>query len=69
MPMEYIVPSLRIATITSMADRGALEERLAQLAELEEEWFLVEFHHNYRNNMRKRGMIAISRCTPSRRMI
>jgi len=52
-----------------MADRGALEERLAQLAELEEEWFLVEFHHNYRNNMRKRGMIAISRCTPSRRMI
>ncbi len=31
MPMEYIVPSLRIATITSMADRGALEERLAQL--------------------------------------
>lgn len=29
MPMEYIVPSLRSPEITSMADRGALEERLA----------------------------------------
>jgi len=44
MPMEYIVPSLRIAVITSMVDRGALEERLAQLEELEEEWFLAGFH-------------------------
>ena len=27
--MEYIVPSLRIAALTGMMDRGALEERLA----------------------------------------
>jgi len=44
MPVEYIVPSLRIAAITDMADHLALEERLAQLEELEEEWFLAGFH-------------------------
>eukprot|EP00253_Pinus_taeda_P033738 PITA_33738 len=44
MPMEYIVPSLRIAALTGMTDWGALGERLAQLAELEEEIFLVGFH-------------------------
>eukprot|EP00253_Pinus_taeda_P029844 PITA_29844 len=37
MQMEYIVPSLRIATFTGMADCKALEERLAQLMELEED--------------------------------
>ena len=36
MPMEYIIPSLRIAVVTGMADRAALEERIAQLKELEE---------------------------------
>ena len=38
MPMEYIVPSLRITVLIGMTDREALEERLAQLEELEEEW-------------------------------
>jgi len=42
--MEYIVPSLQIAAMTGIADREALEERLAQLEELEEEWFLAGFH-------------------------
>jgi len=42
--MEYIVPSLRITMITGMADRGALEEWLTQLEELEEELFLAGFH-------------------------
>jgi len=37
MPMEYIVPSLCIAALTGMADCRPLEERLAQLAELEED--------------------------------
>eukprot|EP00253_Pinus_taeda_P016627 PITA_16627 len=36
-PMEYIVPILRIAALTGMTDRRALEERLAQLDEIEEE--------------------------------
>jgi len=33
MPMEYIMPSLRITDFTGMVDREALEERLAQRME------------------------------------
>ena len=43
-PMEYIVPILRIAALIGMMDRGALEGRLVQQDELEEERFLVGFH-------------------------
>jgi len=32
-PMEYLVPSLRIASFTHMDDTGAVQERLAQLVE------------------------------------
>ena len=34
--MEYILPSLRIAQITGMADIDTVHERLAQLLTLEE---------------------------------
>lgn len=44
MPMEYIVPSLHIVVLIGMTNRGALEERLAQLEEIEEERFLARFH-------------------------
>lgn len=44
MPMEYIVPSLRIVVAIGMVDCGTLEERITQLEELEEERFLVGFH-------------------------
>ena len=44
--MEYIVPSLRIATITEITDTGAVEERLAQLIQMEEEQFITGFHQN-----------------------
>lgn len=44
MPMEYIVPSLRITTFTGMEDHKALEEWLAQLMELEEDRFLAGLH-------------------------
>eukprot|EP00253_Pinus_taeda_P019515 PITA_19515 len=44
MPMEYIVPNLHIVAFIGMTDRGALEERLAHLVELEEESFPVGFH-------------------------
>jgi len=37
MPMELIVPSLRIVALTDMVDHNALEERLAQLMEIEED--------------------------------
>lgn len=43
-PMDYIVPSLCITTFIGMGDHGALEERIAQLTELEEDRFLVGFH-------------------------
>eukprot|EP00253_Pinus_taeda_P033277 PITA_33277 len=44
MPMEYSVPSLRIAALTVMKYCRALEERLIQLDELDEERFLAGFH-------------------------
>ena len=44
MSMEYIVPSLHIVVLTGMMDREAMEERLTQLEELEEERFFVGFH-------------------------
>jgi hypothetical protein len=43
-PMVYLVPRLRIATFIDMDDTGTIQERLAQLVELEEERFIVGFH-------------------------
>jgi hypothetical protein len=43
-PMEYLVPSLRIVSFTGMDDTGVVQERLAQLVELEEDRFIVVFH-------------------------
>ena len=44
MPMEYIVPTLRIAVVTNMADFDIMEERMAQLLALEEDRFIAGFH-------------------------
>ena len=44
MPMEYILPSLRIAQITGMVDIDTAQERLAQLLALEEDRFITGFH-------------------------
>ena len=43
MPMEYIVPSLRIDAFTKMDDPGMLNKRLAQITELEEDRFIAGF--------------------------
>jgi hypothetical protein len=43
-PLEFLVPGLCVATITNMNERGAIQERLIQLMELEEETFLGGFH-------------------------
>ena len=43
-PMEYLVPSLKIVTFTDMDDTGAIQNRLAQLVELEEDRFIAGFH-------------------------
>ena len=44
MPMEYIVPSLRIAAFTNMAEPDIMEEHLAHLVTLEEDQFIANFH-------------------------
>ena len=44
MPMEYIVPSLKIAALTDLADEETVEERLLHLLELEEDRFVAGFH-------------------------
>jgi hypothetical protein len=43
-PMEYLVPSLRIATFIGMDDTGVVQDRLMQLMELEEDRFIARFH-------------------------
>ena len=42
--MEYIIPSLRIVVVTDMDDVEVLEERIAQLTQLEEDCFITGFH-------------------------
>ena len=43
MPMEYIVPSLKISSFTEMDDPAVLNERLAKILELEEDRFIAGF--------------------------
>ena len=52
-PMEYLVPSLRIATFTGMDDTGAIQNRLAQLVELEEDRFIAGFHQQVQKEREK----------------
>ena len=44
MPMEYIVPSLRVAAVADMADEDTLNEILLHLIGLEEDRFIAGFH-------------------------
>ena len=44
MPMEYIVPRIRIAVLTDMADAKTMNERLLHLVGLEEDRFIARFH-------------------------
>jgi hypothetical protein len=43
-PMEYLVPRLRIVAFTDMDDTSFVRERLAPLVELEEDRFIAGFH-------------------------
>jgi len=42
--LEYLIPSLHVATITNMTKRGAVQKRLSQFMELEEDMIMVGFH-------------------------
>ena len=43
MPMDYIVPSLRINVVTVMTDVGAIKEILSWLLQLEEDHFIAGY--------------------------
>ena len=51
MPMEYIVPSLKI--LTDLVDEETVEERLLHLLELEEDKFVARFHQQVQKNREK----------------
>jgi hypothetical protein len=42
-PLEFLVPSLRVVTITNMTKRGTIQERLSQLMLMEEYLILAGF--------------------------
>jgi hypothetical protein len=52
-PMEYLVPRLRIVAFTDTDDTGAVQERLAQLNELEEDRFVAGFHQQVQKEREK----------------
>ena len=53
MPLEYIVLSLRIVTITEMTNVGAIEEILSQLVQLEEYFFSAIYHQRVEKEQQK----------------
>jgi hypothetical protein len=53
MPMEYIVPSLKIAALTDMVDEETLNERLVNLVGLEEDRFIAGFHQQVQKDREK----------------
>ena len=53
MPMEYIVPSLKIAVLTDMADEETVSGRLLNLVGLEEYRFVAGFHQHVQKDREK----------------
>jgi hypothetical protein len=51
--MEYLVPSLIIFSFTDMDDTRSIQERFAQLAELEEDRFIAGFHQQVQKEREK----------------
>ena len=43
-PLEFIVPSLCVATVMNMTERGTIQDRLNQLMIMEEDRILAGFH-------------------------
>jgi transposase InsO family protein len=52
-PMEYLVPSLRIVSFTNMDGTDVVQERLTQLVELEEDRFIAGFHQQVQKEREK----------------
>ena len=53
MPMEYIVPILRVGAVTEMIDVDVVEDILLQPVNLEEQCFDVGFHQNVEKKRKK----------------
>ena len=53
MPMEYIVPSLRISAFTEMDDPAMLKERLEKMLEIEEDRFIAGFQQQVQKSREK----------------
>ena len=53
MPMEYIIPSLKIVMLTDMEDEDTLSERLMHVLELEEDRFIAGFHQQVHKEREK----------------
>jgi hypothetical protein len=51
--LDYLIPSLHISTIIDMTKRGATQERLAQLMELEEDIIIVGLHQEVQREKNK----------------
>jgi len=52
-PMEFILPSLRVAVITDILNFGAIEDIFSQLVQLEEYGFVVGFHYQVQKSREK----------------
>ena len=52
MPIEYIVPSLKIVAITDIPNVGAVEERLHQLVQMEEDQFILSYHQRVKERQK-----------------
>jgi hypothetical protein len=51
--MEYLVPSLRLAAFTGMDDTGVVQDKFAQLLELEEDILIAGFHQQVQKEREK----------------
>lgn len=53
MPLEYVIPSLRVTAFTNITDPDAVQERLAALIEHDEDRFLAGFHQHVHKSIEK----------------
>ena len=53
MPMEYIVPSLRVVALTDIVDEDTVNERLLHLVGMEEDRFITGFHQHVQKEREK----------------
>ena len=52
-PMEYIIPSLKVATLIDMVDEDTVNERLLELVGLEDDCFIAGFHQQVQKESQK----------------